>query len=515
MDRILALIAFKLRFFFGPSLRGRFGPALYIAFILLFVPTGFAIGFGLGTTIAGATPEAAIALLAAPLGGLLTLALLYSLGTGVTAHPSEFDFFMTGPLRPREYLVADLAFQIVSMVAAGGLAAAVASVAMVAAIGAPLLTAVPLTAVLLTYVFLTLMISQILVVLRARYPKAPVRTATVALIAVSLLPAISLATPASGWNLEALPFPSIAFARLGYGLLIGGAVDLGALGFALVYIGIVGLAWFAASELYIFHGIHPTLSAGLGQIDMSIRMQTQARMIGRLGGVTTRLRLRTERGGPVSLMTRLHLVRLWRDGSFLFIALLAAVMMAPSILGASVTEGSLVGTQLLMFVLTIAIATLAMNWSFYERENLWLVITSAATPGAYFRGLLLSLAIVGLAVTFLFFGIMAAFVAVPVTLVDIALPLAGSIAAAFAAAALLTRIKLKSAAFSPSVFGILIVVSMAGFLGGIAAQGLVLLVPVVAVLGEVLRASILLTYVTILAAVALWLVARLSKAFRL
>src|SRR2546428_8530723 len=67
------------------------------------------------------------------------------------------------------------------------------------------------------------------------------------------------------------------------------------------------------------------MSAGFGQVDMGSRMEIQRHMTARLGAVTTRVRFRPERGGDTSLMTRLHLVRIWRGGSILFVALFAGI----------------------------------------------------------------------------------------------------------------------------------------------------------------------------------------------
>src|SRR2546429_2799719 len=124
MGRSLSLFTYKMRFFFGPALRGRFGPLAYLALILIFLPSGFAFGVTLGTTVRDADTTAAIGVLAAPLAGLLSFGMLYALGAGVTAHASEFDFFLTADVRPREDLAADLLFQLVSLLGAGGLSAA-------------------------------------------------------------------------------------------------------------------------------------------------------------------------------------------------------------------------------------------------------------------------------------------------------------------------------------------------------------------------------------------------------
>src|SRR5207248_9809728 len=138
------------------------GPLAYIALILIFLPSGFAFGITLGTTVRGADTTTAIGVLAAPLAGLLSFGLLYALGAGVTAHASEFDFFLTADVRPREYLAADLAFQFVSLLAAVGMAAGLAAVAMVHAVGRPIAAALPMFAILAAYSALVLLTSQLL-----------------------------------------------------------------------------------------------------------------------------------------------------------------------------------------------------------------------------------------------------------------------------------------------------------------------------------------------------------------
>ncbi|TLZ97179.1 MAG: hypothetical protein E6J97_08230, partial [Methanobacteriota archaeon] len=148
MGRIFTLFTYKLRFFFGPALRGRFGPLAYLALILIFLPSGFGFGVTLGTTVRDADTTAAIGVLAAPLAGLLSFGMLYALGAGVTAHASEFDFFLTADVRPREYLAADLLFQLVSLLGAGGLSASVAAVGMAVTMGRPAVAALPLFALL-------------------------------------------------------------------------------------------------------------------------------------------------------------------------------------------------------------------------------------------------------------------------------------------------------------------------------------------------------------------------------
>src|SRR5438034_5485148 len=428
MGRTFTFFTYKLRFFFGPALRGRFGPLAYIALILIFLPSGFAFGITLGTTVRGADTTTAIGVLAAPLAGLLSFGLLYALGAGVTAHASEFDFFLTADVRPREYLAADLLFQLVSLVGAGGLSAGVAAVGMAVTMGRPAIAAVPLFSLLIVYAFFVFMMSQVLVILRVRFPKSPVRLITGAILILSLVPAAALADPAFPIRFAELPLPSSVFAVLGLAVLRGTPWPLADVVLALGYTGGIALAWYVLSDTYIVHGLRPTMSAGFGQVDMGSRMEMQRHLTARLGGVTTRVRFRPERGGDTSLMTRLHLVRIWRDGSFVYIAILAIVVILSSGFGAG--GASATGAVPVTQILTLLMGILAMNWAFYERENLWIVLTTAKPPGAYFRGLMLSFAAVSLVATGGFIAFLSATRSVRLPIENLALPTAAPIASA-------------------------------------------------------------------------------------
>src|SRR5437867_8195554 len=219
MGRPLALFTYKMRFFFGPALRGRFGPLAYLALILIFLPQGYAFGYAIGLSLRTLHAEAAILVLSAPLATIFSVGLLYSLGAGVTAHVSEFDFFLTADVRPREYLAADLLFQLVSLLGAGGLSASVAAVGMAVTMGRPAVAALPLFALLIVYAFFVLTTSQVLVILRVRFPKGRVRLVTGALLILSLIPSAALADPAFPIRFADLPLPSTAFAELGLAVL--------------------------------------------------------------------------------------------------------------------------------------------------------------------------------------------------------------------------------------------------------------------------------------------------------
>ncbi len=515
MTRVGTLLLYKIRFFFGPTLRGRLGPLAYVGLILLFLPSGFGIGVALAGGMKGATAAQGITTLSAPLSAILALGFVYSVFSGVTAHVSEFDFFMTADVRPREYLVADLLFQFLSLFGAGGLAAVVAAFGMVSFLGRPLAAVVPLLVSLFAFALLVLMIIQIVTVLGVRYPKGHVRAFAVVLFVLSLLPAATLAFPGFPLRFGDLPLPTTAFGTLGYDALMGLPLSLDALAIAAIsFLGVAGL-WLAVSDTYIFHGIHPSLSAGFGQVDMAARMAQQRRMTAGFGKFTTGLTVRTDRGTDTSYMARYHLLRIVRDGSIVFIALFAIISLLPVQIGTSAPESqaplSLLATQMLTFL----VAILALNWSYYERDNLWIVVAAAKSPAPYFRGLMMSFVGVGLVVALAFVGFYLGTATGPLPVSEIAVPIAAAVSAALVATALLTRLKVQPAAFSFAMLAILFSAVVAGYLGGFAGSAILLALERLAGIGSAVQLLVLAGYCGALAAFGLWWVSRLAAGFRL
>ncbi|HYM39094.1 MAG TPA: hypothetical protein VEY12_02965 [Thermoplasmata archaeon] len=517
MSRVWPLLVYKIRFFFGPALRGRLGPLAYIGLILLFLPSGYAIGLAIGHGILNAPAAQRASILSGPLNLILAIGFLYSVFSGVTAHVSEFDFFMTGDIRPREYLLADLMFQFFTLSGAGGLASVVAAFGIVASFGRPLVTVLPMVLCLFAFALVVLMIIQIVVVFTVRYPKRHVRSAAIVLFFLALLPAASLAYPGFPLHLQDLPLPTTAFGTLGYDVLVGISLDPANLAVALVTVAAVVGLWVAVSDTYIFHGIHPSLSAGFGQVDMAARMAQQRRMTAGFGKLTTGITVRTDRGNDTSYMTRYHLLRIVRDGSIVFIALFGIISLMPvsfssaSLSSAEQAPVAYLATQMLTFL----VAVLALNWSYYERENLWIVVTAARSPAPYFRGLLVSFMVLGLIIA----GIFAVFVVETtpgfVPLNQLAIPIGAAVASALVSTALLTRLKVQPSAFSLSMLAILVAAVVSGYMSGFFVQTLLLIGALAIGMDVIAQAVLLAAYCGALAAVGLWWVSRLAAGFRL
>jgi hypothetical protein len=504
-----ALLRYKILFFFGPSFRGRYGPAPLIALELLFALYGFGAGIGIGLAIKSGSNLFGINLLGTVFASGLTFAFLWALGPGVTAHASELDFVLTSQMRPREYLVSDMFFQFGSISIAGGLTGIMAMVGLVYGLGKPLYLIGELLLMAAAFLWFVLMVIQIIVVLKIRYEKRPVMSIVVVLLVLSLLPAASLVNPGFPLNFSGLPLPQTGFAEIANGILQGTVPSIWSFAYAFGWFTAIALTWYAVSDIYIFHGIRPTLSAGFGQVDISQRMLRQRRITGALGGLTTRIGLRTDTGTDLGFMTRFHLIRVWRDGSILFVLLLVVLVTVPYSLTNSSSPAT--GASSSLEILTLPIAILALNWCFNERENLWTAVTAGRSVTNYFKGLMLAMAVLVIVVAGTLAVVLDYAKFGTLSVKDVVVPIISPLFASMTATALLTRVKILPGAFSPAFLLILFVTVAVGFGGGylmlalVSASGLTS----AAMLAETVVAAVVIAYL------AEAMVGKLAEGFKL
>ncbi len=469
--RVSALLKYKLLFFFGPSLRGRYGPAPLIAVELLFGWFGFLAGIGIGFAIDSGSNLFGLDLLGTVFATGLSFAFLWALGPGVTAHASELDFVLTSEVRPREYLVSDMLFQFASIIITGGLSGITAMFGLLYGAGKPYYLMGELLLLAAAFILFVLMVIQITVVLKIKYEKLPVRVIAIALLVLSLLPAVSLLNPNFPLHFGNLPLPQTGFADIANSILQGTVPGVQSFAYALGWFAAIALTWYAVSGTYIFHGVRPSLSAGLGQIDMSQRMLRQRQLTGALGGLTTKITLRTDSGSDLGLMIRFHLLRVWRDGSILFVLLIVLITVV-AYSGSPSSNGATSATSSFQ-MLTLPIAVLAMNWCYYERENLWAVVTAGRSVVNYFKGLMLAMAALVLIVAGTLFVVLQYLRFGSVSVQDLVVPIISPLFASMIATALLTRVKIPPGAFSPAILLVLFVTVAVGFGGGFFVQALV------------------------------------------
>jgi hypothetical protein len=472
-SRIPILLSYKVMSYFGPSFRGRFGPGPYIGLMLLLGLYGLLGGFGIGYLLGTYNPAEEVNFLGAALATTVSFGFVFALGAGALAIPSELDFVMTAPVKSREWLISDMLFMFSVIMLAGGFAGLLAALGLVIALDLSVMLALLLLLLFAAFLFLVFMTIQIILVLRIRHPRAHVGTVTVVLLVLSMIPSISLVSPDFPIQFAGLPIPQAAFAEVAYDILNSNPPSVEPLVYSLGWFAGIAVLWYALSDKYIFYGIKPTLSAGFGQVDLRSRMAQQRRIMTALSGVTTLIRLRPDTGSDVGFMTRFHLIRVWRDGTILFVLLMIVLFVVPSFFSSAAEDRTAQTSQASMQIMTLPIAILAVTWSYYERENLWVVVTSGRSVVDYFRGMMLGFAALVMIVAGTLVVVLEYVTGVGLSASDLALPIISPIVGSIAATSMLTRVKILPAAFSPSILIVLLGTIIAGFAGGFVIQTLI------------------------------------------
>ena len=467
MSNVLTLVTYKVKMFFAPSYRGKYGPLPLIALMLLFVPSGAGMGYAFGSFLYTLEAGQFWATIGAAFSAMLAFAFIFSLGVGITAQPSELDFLMTSPIRPREYLAADMLFQLTTMMVTGGVAMIAALFGLLAGMGVPMVRAIPLMLVMAAFGLMSVLVIQSITIARIRYPKARVRQLTLLLLLLSVVAMLPAFGASLGVEFSDLPIPQAAFARLADSAIFGTVPDAMPIVVACAYLAAIGVIWVRLSNKYFFYGIKPTLSGGFGQVDMGVKMAQQRRLIGLFGGLTSKIGLRTEVGSDLNLMTRLNLVRIWRDGSIVFVILLTGLFLGSGAWSSS--EGDSSGLALnTVQAAAWPIAILALNWCYYERENLWIPVVGGRSLVLYFRGLMNSFIVIGTVMSALMIAILL-LARYDVSMTSAAFTILAPIGDSIIATLLLTRVKVRPGAFSPGLLAVLFVTFIVGT--GVAFAG--------------------------------------------
>ncbi len=512
MSKVGLLLAYKLKSFFGPSYRGKYGPFPLIGLCLVFIPWGISMGYMMGEVLASSDPSFAVNLLGSALSMLMVFGFVFALGAGLTVQPSELDFIMTTPVRPREYLVADLLFLFGSITVASGLAVLFTMFGFLWGAGETLLLAAPILLIAGVYAIMIFLIIQSLTVLRIRHPQSVVRRVVILLLLLSLVPIASTAVSDFPVSFTDLPIPQAAFAAIVYAFMSGSGVDVKDVAVAGVYLGAVVALWAKVSGMYFFHGVKPTLSAGFGQVDMGSKIAQQKKMIGGFSKFTTKIHLKIDTGSELSLMIRLSLIRFWRDGSFVFIAILLAIFLGLGVLEAGSEEAAPIVANLAQAG-AFPIAVLALNWCYYERENLWIPVVGGQSLVDYFRGLMMAFVVVGIGITA---TAIAVFLLAGVVLrpEELAFIVSAPVADAAVAAILLTRIRVKPGTFSLGLMAVLFVTFIAGAGVGGAAWAVIWVIGDSTILMFAVQLAVMVGLFAGICIVGLAAVTRLAKGFR-
>lgn len=387
------VLRLKIRQYFGPVRKDRKRLLRLLALPGFGILWGLPIGWGLARQDgAGFFPFGAETIQAL-LSVVLAFAVLQGLGGGVFAHPSEIEFVLTTPIRPRQFLLADYAFQF--LVFQVFLLPLVLGVSLGVGIGTGnFLRSLAVLIVAEGFLLLPGLIGQSLGVVSLTGHRWTARGIVTAATLVLLLPALHFVTP---FPLRYADFPTPAHfvTSLVLGLIRGSPVELSALLGFLGSLAGMALVWSVLSGREFFPGLRPLMLVSFGQpMDFSQIMRLAAERRGR----RTHLGVDVFREPRWRALTKLQVVRWARSG--LLIAGIATVVLfgfMGLILG-SVPSGGPPNPSPLIFAVVpiLAPSLLALPTVSGERDRLWPFAVIPDGMSRFFEILFLSLVTVAI-----------------------------------------------------------------------------------------------------------------------
>jgi len=388
MGKITTILIFKIKQYFGPLRSSKVSLLLGILTFLGLNFVGFFFGLGLPSTPFWTEPDHLIDILSAFLSVFLAISLILSLRGGVTAFQAELDFFFTSAIKPRQYILSDLIFQfIVLHILFSPFIPFIIGLAL--GLGITALTALIATLIYEMFVFLVLLSMQSLGILNLIAPYKRTKVLTIAIMIALLLPSLSF-IPSFPLKYSDLPYPSTFAAKAIVHLLEQSPVELLGIYSLGAFIALAFIFHYIVSRKDLFYYVRPTVMLSFFESRPQAQAIQQRRMLERFGPMTTFLTLDPTKGSLTSFMIRKHFIRIIRDGSLLPLIILFVVYGAVSMLSLNFSPTSSAREiESALFTLTFYSALvpsmLAMSWNSYERENLWILLTSGGRIIEYFK----------------------------------------------------------------------------------------------------------------------------------
>jgi len=341
---------------------------------------------------------------------VLALGAFLGVKGGITAFPYEIDYVLTSGVRPRVFLLSDLLFQIFLL----SFFMLPPTSLMISILTFPLhldylSRAIPLY---MSAIFMAVLLSHALGVSRVPLGERGAKLVGVIVMFIILAPLIFLAL-----RIKA-PEPL----ALHPALLLTSAMEKPTqdLAWMAVYITALAAAYVYVSRLNFYSTVSPILFSVLmeppSRVSRYVKFPERVERVFNLGAA----------GGFYSLMYKLHLVRIVREGS-----LWTGVMVLLFLTLANTAVPRLIGiaqfpevAELTMIALYIPLlpALLSINWSISERPNIWMVKLSREGERPYVSGLFLAYLTVTLPFSLLLYGLVSIGSSdAPFLLVDMAL----------------------------------------------------------------------------------------------
>ncbi len=372
VTHIGTLYRFKLRMFLGPI---RHQPVAMVGFALLalfVLPGAFLWGYFLPEMLS-VTGGNLLELASLALAVLAAFFVLSAPGGGLLLQQAEVDFVSLAPLTVREFVLADLLFQL-TFFGAGLPVVLLGALGLSLRLGAPPWSLLAPLATFAVFAAVWISLVQTLGIARA-VGKRWAFPATGAIAAGLLGPAalrFAFRLPVAYAD---LPLPTtaaveVALFPFGYGTWIG-------LPILALYAVVVVAGYMWATNRPSLPNLRGTFAFSFG---LERRRRQQEALLRAFGRLRPAAGARLYRTRVESTMAVLHFVRMTRDGTLILSAVIATVFVVPFLgLGGAFPVG---GVYLAFLLPVIAVG----QWMVTDRSNLWIVLVSGQPPQTFFVG---------------------------------------------------------------------------------------------------------------------------------
>lgn len=500
MGKITTVLIFKIKQYFGPLRSSRASLLLGILTFLGFNSMGFFFGIELPSTPFWTEPDRLIDTLSAFLSMFLAMSLILSLRGGVTAFQAELDFFLTSPIKPRQYILSDLIFQFIVL-------HLLFSPFVPFIIGLTLRLGINTSTILIAtliyemFVFLVLLSMQSIGILNLIAHHKKTKVLTIAIIMALILPSLSFIR-SFPLKYSDLPYPSTFVAKAIVHLVEQNSIELSNIYSLGAFIALAFIFHFIVSRKDLFYYIRPTVILSFFESRPQAQVIQQRRMLERFGPITTFFTLDPTKGSLTSFMIKKHFIRIIRDGSLLPLVILFVIYGAISVLSLNFSSTqSAREIESTLFTLTFYSALvpsmLAMSWNSYERENLWIILTSGGQIVDYFKSFFLTLLMLALIMPWGFLIISLPFIGLSsLWLILNALAIA-SFSSAFAILTLILISVPKEGSLSASYLFVIILPIIGAYIGASPFLAMLTIVSKYSIQFQLLFATILICYLAL------------------
>ncbi|MCX8161998.1 MAG: hypothetical protein N3E44_03265 [Candidatus Bathyarchaeota archaeon] len=379
---VLDLYIFKVKTFFGALRASKASIALLLLYTLSFLLGLFSFSTPISDAIRkGVTDiDSYIELLSSVASLLMVFAVSLAL-RGYTVFEYEQNLIFTSPIKPREFLIADIFSNLTSLLIFAN-PIVIFYVMIVHSLKLSTLSALLMLSSSILFIFTLLLLKTSLSMIKSLYGGNQVNTLILAIVVILVLPAAGFIADLP-LEYNSLPYPSTFLARILVKSVY--SVDRLTLDFA-------GLSSYFLLSVLLFLSIStknlfPTTTCipFVSPFDTSMRMQTlqmerNIKMFSRIGMLPT-LNL-----GSKSLLTFLmkkEVIRVIREGSLftiIFFYLIASFIVVATSISSSQTTQSLPYTYLVTFFVGVYSLTIPLmlvsNWRFSDIGSLWIPLTS-------------------------------------------------------------------------------------------------------------------------------------------